>query len=523
MLLVVLAGLLLVGLAPPTTAQTPADPAIVAVYPNPVADGDRGEFLVVRVPRPGNWSVSDGESVARLPENVSGTVTVSVTPEATRSVTDRRVRRLAGTLALANGGERVDLRRDGTVVATAVYSDAPEGKLYRPSTGTWEALDATDRPVVTTDGGPGRAFVLPDAPTVAVEPLRQADRRILLAAYTFTSRRIATALVRAADRGVTVRVLVEGKPVGGMARQQARLLDRLEAAGIEVRVLGGPAPRYDFHHPKYAVVDQRAIVLTENWKPAGIGGRSSRGWGVVLTDPAATRALATTFRADIGGRDALTWRSFRRGRSFEPGSPANGTYETRHEPEEMSIRRTDVLVAPDNAEGAVISLLEGANESIRVIQPTLGGPDQPLVRAARRAAQRGVRVRILLSGAWYVRDENRRMADYLADRADARDLPLTVRLADPRGRYGKVHAKGVVVDGRRVALGSLNWNDHSADRNREVVVVLHGESIAGYYARVFDADWRGQSPGHRLPLGLAAGLAVAGGGALVFARRIRFE
>lgn len=502
----------------PAAADAPDDgPAVVAVYPNPVAADDRGEFVVVR-PGPTPVTVTDGETTVRV--NASGSVALAAEPAVARNLTDRPVREVPG-LRLSNAGETVTLRRNGTAVARLTYADAPEGELRRG--GEWRPLGATDRPVVASDGGTARAFVLPDGRSVPVEVLAAADRRLLLAGYTLTSGRATRALVAAAERGVTVRVLLEGGPVGGISRREARRLDRLVAAGVEVRVVAGPYARYDHHHAKYAVVDDRALVLTENWKAAGTGGRSSRGWGVVLDDPAVVRTLAATFRADAGWRDARPWTAFRRGRSFDPAPTANGSYPAAFEPRTVPVERTRVLLAPDNAERAVLGVLRNATESVRVVQVSVGGYDQPFLRAALAAAERGVRVRVLLSGAWYVREENEALVAALNERADRRDLPLAARLADPRGRFEKVHAKGVVVDDERALVGSLNWNNHSARENREVAVVLDGERVAGYYADVFDADWRRSGGGAPFPVGLVVAVVLVALGALALSRRIAFE
>jgi len=518
---VALAALLVcVLLVPPASAGAAGSDggAIVAVYPNPVEHGDRGEFVVVSVPEAGNWTLSDGETTVALPSNVSGTIVVGH-PEA-GNPTDHRL--VEGALRLANGGERLVLRRNGAVVSRLHYGDAPEGEVHRD--GEWRPLGATDRDVVVTDGGTARAFVLPDAPALPVETLRAADRRVLLAGYTFTDEQVADALRAAHERNVTVRVLVEGSPVGGLTRRQARVLDSLARSGVEVRAVGGPWARYDHHHAKYAVVDDRALVLTENWKPAGTGGRSSRGWGVRLDDPKAAAALAATFRADAGWRDAVPWEQFRRGRSFRRDQPANGSYPAAVAPETVPVAETRVLVAPDNAERALVGTLDGADESIRVVQMSVGGRQQPFVRALVRAARRGVEVRLLLSGAWYTREENRALVAAVNDLADRRDLPLEARLARPRGQFEKVHAKGVVVDGERAVVGSLNWNNHSARKNREVAVVLEGEAVAGYYAVVFDEDWRRSGErglARRLPVGLLVAVVVGALVALAVAARIR--
>lgn len=65
------------------------------------------------------------------------------------------------------------------------------------------------------------------------------------------------------------------------------------------------------------------MVLTENYKPAGTVGRSSRGWGIVLDDPEVVVHLAQVFRADTGWRDPVPWPEFSANRSFESSRPAN--------------------------------------------------------------------------------------------------------------------------------------------------------------------------------------------------------
>ena len=515
-----------VGASSTATTATPSEAAIVAVYPNPVADGDRGEFVVLDLPAEEAYRLDDGEGRVALP-NVTGRVAVTAAPALVRNLTDARVVGVTGMPALANGGERLRLRQDNETVATARYRDAPEGELGRfgeRGAVTWGAIGRSDRPVVTGSGGSATAFVLPDAPDVAVETIREADERVLLAGYTFSSRRVARALERAAARGVRVRVLLEGEPVDGLSRREARLLDSLVAAGVSVELLGGARDRYAYHHAKYAVVDDRAVVLTENWKPAGTGGHASRGWGVRIADPDVVAGLAATFRADANWTGVRGWREFRRGRSFTARSVANGSYPTRHDPATVAVERTSLVVAPDNAERAVVDLLDNADESIDVVQLNIDEPDGAFLRATVRAARRGVEVRVLLSSAWYVREENRRIVERLRERAESEALPIRAKLAAPEGRFEKIHAKGVVVDGDRVLLGSLNWNRESARENREVALVLEGEAVAGYYREVFESDWAAGSDGDPGSLPVRSILAVAGVVvlAVLVARRVEF-
>lgn len=517
--------------ATPTTTDPdspPANPRIVAVYPNPLFPEDRGEFIVITVPTGtalGRLRLTDGETDVALPDRrATGQVAVATGP-VVRNLTDAPVLLVEGPLRLANSGERIELRAGDRVVDAVSYHRAPEGSVYRltPSGWRWQRLGTTSFPVRSVESASARLFVLPDAPDAALAPLRTAERRLWLAGYTLTSARVVDALCAARRRGVDVRVLVELDPVGGMTVTAARRLDRLDGCGVAVRAIGGRRSRFRFHHAKYAVADDRAVVLTENWKPSGVGGRASRGWGVVVSSPDVADALAATFEADAGWRDARPWSALRSSRSFDRTEPpANGTFAPAFTPADVAGVDVELVVAPDNAEPRVVGLLDGAEQSVRVIQVSVGGPDQPFVRALVRAARRGVTVQLLLADVWYVREHNRAVAEALNALAREAGLPLRVRLATPRGRYGKVHAKGAVVDGERVLVGSLNWNNVSARRNREVVLILHSEAAARYYETVFSADWRGGR--WRVPAGLlavAVTLAVVAG---ALARRsIEFE
>jgi hypothetical protein len=148
---VALACLLVLGATAPALAFTPAptgtgttEPRILAAYPNPVTDGDAGEF-VVRDAR--NLTLSDGEGSVRVP--VDGTVALSATPERTRNLTDHRVVGV-DLPGLANGGEVLTLTRDDERLVRVAY-EAEVRRWWDADGGSgWEPLGRTDRPVVET-------------------------------------------------------------------------------------------------------------------------------------------------------------------------------------------------------------------------------------------------------------------------------------------------------------------------------------------------------------------------------------
>jgi phosphatidylserine/phosphatidylglycerophosphate/cardiolipin synthase-like enzyme len=517
---------------------------IAAVYPNPATAGDSGEFVTVVFPSGVNLTeyqlADDHATVSLAPPatngtNVTGTtltvsdppteqVTFSTDPGQTEWLTDGTVAPLNDRLQLANSGGSLRLLRSGEVVDRIQYGSASESDVYYPTPGEWRPLGNTDRPVVTAGKGTVEAFVLPDEPNRAVEFLDSATERVLLAGYTISSEAVVEALAAAIERGVDVEVLADGSPVGGMTGDMAAALSELDRAGATVRVLAGNRERYRHHHAKYAVVDSRALVTTENWKPAGTGGKGSRGWAVITDQRPVVEGLVETFRADIGWVDAVPWARY--DPELVDGDRSTGGYPASFETREVTVERTQLLVTPDNAGRVIRQRIRDAEDSLDIKQVSIGGRSFPFLQAVLDAARRGVEVRILLSSAWYVAEENRQLAAWLSDQAAAADLPLSVRLATPAGAFEKIHAKGMIVDGEQALVGSINWNENSVQNNREVALLLEGEA-AGYFREVFEADWQRDDSGDggelSVPLGVGLAVIAVAVAALLAAKRIRFD
>ena len=51
------------------------------------------------------------------------------------------------------------------------------------------------------------------------------------------------------------------------------------------------------------------------------------------------------------------------------------------------------------------------------------------------------------------------------------------------------HTKGMVVDGRRVLLGSHNWSKSGVTLNRDASLLFDDADVARYYAEAFEIDW----------------------------------
>ncbi len=522
LVIVVLIGLC-VGLSAGVAGAGP--PELIALAPNLHTEENVGEYVVVSFSEPvdvSGWRLEDGFREATLPNRtLAGTVVLSTQPAITNLIVEEPVYPLAGSLRLNAEGDELTLRDPvGTTVDQLTYESTDEGEVWHRDGDKVHPRGMYDVEWSHREVGPMEAttFVLPDGEAVPDELLAGADDRIRLAGYEFTDPSIANALVAATERGVDVTVLIDGTPVGGQSPNEVATVEELVTAGIAVRVMEGSRDPYRFHHPKYAIVDDRAIVMTENWKRAGTGGASSRGWGVTVDGEDVVEDLAAVFEADFAGPAAVEWERYRHGNDDTSDTEGpTAEFPTQIEPQTTTVESVRPIIGPAETERVYLKAIEGASESIAIKQVSIGDADFPLLAAAIDAARRGVAVRILLDHSWYVEDDNRALIAELESITAEEAIPLDARIVEPDGAFEKIHAKGVIVDEETVLIGSTNWNNVSLRENREVALLIEDPDAGTYFTEVFDADWEGTK--WDAPLDFLAVVVIAWGVAVILARR----
>jgi len=52
------------------------------------------------------------------------------------------------------------------------------------------------------------------------------------------------------------------------------------------------------------------------------------------------------------------------------------------------------------------------------------------------------------------------------------------------------HTKGIIVDRKRVMLGSQNWSNDGVSVNRDASLIFEDVPLAKYFGNIFDHDWK---------------------------------
>jgi cardiolipin synthase A/B len=266
-----------------------------------------------------------------------------------------------------------------------------------------------------------------------------------LTMYELFDPRVERALAVAAHRGVNVRVLLNGGYYSKREATNAAAYRYLRGRGVHVRY----TPTYfALTHQKTLTVDGRAsAIMTLNFD--GLYS-STRDYAVLDRQPADVAAIIAAFDADYASHRATA---------------STGT--------------GDLVWSPHGA-ASILSLIGAAQHSLDLENEEMAYA--PARDALCAAARRGVAVRVVMTYASEWRD----------DLAQLRSCGVNIRLYHGQRYY--IHAKLLVIDGRRALVSSQNLSTGSLQYNRELGITLRTKDLVSRLAADFDGDYRRATP-----------------------------
>ncbi|MDP2132316.1 MAG: cardiolipin synthase ClsB [Sulfuritalea sp.] len=306
-----------------------------------------------------------------------------------------------------------------------------------------------------------------------------------------TGRRVAAALVRAAQRGVAVRVLVDGFGARDFA---AGIGASLAAAGVEAMTYRPEAGRYDFRrhrlrrlHRKLATVDGRiafvgGINVIDDFDDGG-SAAARFDYAVSVEGP-----LVARIHADV----RHVWRLVRWARLGRRPPPPPAL------PAAPPVAGTTLaaLVIRDNLrhrraiEHAYLQAIHLARREI-LISNAYFLPGRRFRKVLLAAAKRGVAVRLLLQG-----QTDHILLHYATQSLYDRMLSAGVRIFEYEP--AELHAKVAVIDDDWATVGSSNIDPFSLLLSREANVVVRDAVLAGELRTSLEAAIKGAAREIRL-------------------------
>lgn len=445
-----------------------------------------------------NFTMSNKAGVIALKDPWNHTVDMIVYGDI--NYTDKNWR----STPVKNTGEGAILRRrqiNNIPVDTDTYTDWVNNRRY--------GIGQSDFPAVKikVDNGSLRCFVSPDSSfNVITDELRKAEKSILLNMYEFTHPNLCDEIIKALERNVSVRILIEGGPVGGIDNREKMILNNINMKGGEIHfMVNKPSldiyARYAYNHAKYAVIDNETVIIHScNYAKTGVPQDPSFGnreWGVVIKNNDTARYFTNVFYDDWNPdrHDIFSFKemnlSLPSDLYYDDSIPIGG-YTPCFEPMSYNSSFTVTpILSPDNSMQSVYELIDSAEKSILIEQlyfyKDWKDEDNPLIDKIIEKHEQGVDVKILLNynpAYSSTNNENLKLKTHLEEHG------VQVRFMYTNWSIlSNLHNKGVIIDNKSVLISSINWNEESFMRNREVGVIITNNEVATYYGNVFMHDW----------------------------------
>ncbi len=326
--------------------------------------------------------------------------------------------------------------------------------------------------------------------------IRTATDHINLETYIFDDgnlgQQFATLLLEKQASGVQVSVLYDS--VGGLLTPQS-FFDRLREGGIAVLEFNPVNPLAK--NPKTWQVnhrDHRKLIVVDG-RIAFIGGVniSDNYSSSPLGKPAPGGSMLEAADEDEGWRDthiqvegpvvAEFQRSF-----LDTWARHAGALPTKQYFPELAVQGDEIVRAmgsraDEGASPIYMTLVSAITRATTEIHLTVAyfGPDPTLLEALTGAAQRGVKVRMVLPS--YTDSE---AIFHLGRSHYTRLLRAGVEIHERHGAL--MHAKTAVIDGVWSTIGSSNLDWRSLLHNDEISAVVLGQEFAGQMNAMFAAD-----------------------------------
>jgi cardiolipin synthase len=290
-------------------------------------------------------------------------------------------------------------------------------------------------------------LVMPDDGAGAVVALIDGAREsLLLKQFKLQSEAIEQALLRAHQRGVQVRVMLNPHTSGG-DRWNDEAHARLGEWGIAV---AWTSEAFPVTHEKSMVVDRcSALISTFNLSDKYF--TETRDYGIVSQAPSVVEEVIAGFEAD--------WtRTF-----FHPNLNAGLVWSSVH------------------SRGQMARIIDMASKTLWIQHPKF--VDAVILERVISARERGVKVRLLCGGKHGISDWD--IYDTFSSLRVMERFGVKVR----RQKHLKLHAKLLLVDGCYAQTGSMNIDRSAFDLRRELGIESDAPEVVARLRTTFQADW----------------------------------
>jgi cardiolipin synthase A/B len=295
-------------------------------------------------------------------------------------------------------------------------------------------------------------IVLPDDSAQPIlDAINAAKKSIFVKMFVFSDPALLKAVIAAKKRGVKVRIMLNpSRRSGKVENQHSRKM--LKAAGVDV-IDSNPA--FGMTHEKSMVVDsEKAFVKSLNWETKNL--TETRDYAIVTSHKREVQEIIKCFEAD--------WKR----KKFDAGENAHMIWCTGN-------GRERIARAIDAAKHSIFTQNERYQDAV-------------IIERLVRAQMRGVKVHVM------ARPPHKLSKDKLTEGVGGLRTMQDVGIKVHKLRHLKLHAKMLLIDQKRVIVGSINLAPGSFDSRRELAIDVNDKHIVKRMIKIVRHDWKHSHP-----------------------------
>ncbi len=324
--------------------------------------------------------------------------------------------------------------------------------------------------------------------------IRGAKKSIEIEIYEMGNKQVLNELQLAMDRGVSLRIIQEGTPVGNSCHifepvqiEEDETCQNLKSFLGKVKAKGGTYVPFAhdqlcgenkkncFEHGKMIIIDQaRVLISTGNFNLSNLcfsdenPKNCNRDFSVVSSDPAVVQTLGKIFEQDL-------------------------KQNASELPSLLSSDAARKLTVSPFSFPPIKAFIQSARKTLQIENQYLNDPE--MNQAILDAAAKGVKVQILVASACSfgkpkAGDVNRWNQVYGTFDQTGIQSRIFDRQMKVRGASGYLHAKVMIADGERAWVGSVNGSGTAIRSNREFGVFISDFQEVQKLVSYFEQDFK---------------------------------
>jgi phosphatidylserine/phosphatidylglycerophosphate/cardiolipin synthase-like enzyme len=295
-------------------------------------------------------------------------------------------------------------------------------------------------------------IVLPDdSAQPIIDAIDAAKKSLFVKMFVFSDRALLKAVIAAKKRGVNVRIMLNPSRRSGKAENQ-HSRKMLKAAGVDV-IDSNPA--FGMTHEKSMVVDGKsAFVKSLNWETKNL--TETRDYAIVTSHKREVQEIMKCFEAD--------WKR----KKFDAGENAHMIWCTGN-------GRERIARAIDAAKHSIFTQNERYQDAV-------------IIERLVRAQMRGVKVHVMARPPHKLSKE--KLTEGVGGLRTMQDVGIKVH----KLKHLKLHAKMLLIDQKRVIVGSINLAPGSFDSRRELAIDVRDKHIVKRMIKIVRHDWKHSHP-----------------------------